>query len=119
MPGAVSEPCFSHVFEALLGMGMQNLETFQQDTIELLTELTSDWDTGLDGGITSSTAIVHDLGFESLDVVYLVTAIEQKYGRRDLPFEKLLMVDGRYVDDLTVTQIAAFLHEHLGSQVAP
>jgi acyl carrier protein len=46
-------------------------------------------------------------------VVYLVTAIEQRYGRRDLPFEQLLMVDGRYVDDLTVTQIAEFLQKNI------
>jgi acyl carrier protein len=96
-------------------MATTQLETFQQDTIELLNELTSDWDTGLDEPLGPTTAIVADLGFESLDVVYLVTAIEQKYGRRDLPFEKLLMVEGRYVDDLTVGQIAEFLHEHLGA----
>lgn len=94
------------------------IDAFQRDTIALLQELTSDWDTGLDEGFQPTTAIVGDLGFESLDVVYLVTAIEQKYGRRDLPFEKLLMVDGRYVDDLTVAQIAEFLHEHLGSGAA-
>ena len=89
------------------------IDAYERDTIELITELTSDWDTGPDDGINTSTAIVRDLGFESLDVVYLVTAIEQKYGRRDLPFEKLLMVDGRYVDDLTIAQIADFLRRHL------
>jgi acyl carrier protein len=88
---------------------VSTLDQYVQDTIEMLQELTSDWDTDLGTSITSSTSIVQDLGFESLDVVYLVTAIEQRYGRRDLPFEQLLMVDGRYVDDLTVTQIAEFL----------
>lgn len=87
---------------------------FENDTIEMLNELTSDWDTGLDGALHANTAVVRDLGFESLDVVYLVTAIEQRYGRRDLPFEDLLMVDGRYVDDLTVAEIATFLRRHLG-----
>lgn len=96
-------------------MTTTGIDSFQRDTIELLEELTSDWDTGLDEPLNANTAIVGDLGFESLDVVYLVTAIEQKYGRRDLPFERLLMVDGRYVDDLTVSQIAEFLHEHIGS----
>jgi acyl carrier protein len=56
---------------------------------------------------------VAELGFESLDVVYLVTAIEERYDRRDLPFEQLLMVDGSYVSDLTVKQIAQFLREQL------
>jgi acyl carrier protein len=94
-------------------MSVSTSDQYVQDTIEMLQELTSDWDTDLEGQIGPSTSIVNDLGFESLDVVYLVTAIEQRYGRRDLPFEQLLMVDGRYVDDLTVTQIAAFLQKNI------
>jgi acyl carrier protein len=94
-------------------MSVSTIDQYVQDTIEMLQELTSDWDTDLESQISPTTSIVSDLGFESLDVVYLVTAIEQRYGRRDLPFEKLLMVDGRYVDDLTVTQIAAFLQKNV------
>lgn len=88
---------------------------YEQDAIEMINDLTSDWDTGLDEGITPETRLVADLGFESLDVVYLVTAIEQRYGRRDLPFEELLMTEGRYVDDLTVSQVASFLSASLGA----
>lgn len=88
---------------------------YEQDAIEMINDLTSDWDTGLDEGITAETRLVADLGFESLDVVYLVTAIEQRYGRRDLPFEELLMTEGRYVDDLTVSQVASFLSARLGA----
>ncbi|HEX4415798.1 MAG TPA: phosphopantetheine-binding protein [Lacipirellulaceae bacterium] len=94
-------------------MSASTTDQYVQNTIEMLQELTSDWDTDLDAQIGPTTSIVNDLGFESLDVVYLVTAIEQRYGRRDLPFEQLLMVDGRYVDDLTVTQIAAFLQKNI------
>lgn len=91
------------------------MENRERETIALLQEITQDWSTGLDGGILPTTSLVRDLGFESLDVVHLVTAIEQRYGRRDLPFEDLLMTDGHYVDDLTVEQIARFLHRHLGA----
>jgi acyl carrier protein len=94
-------------------MSVSTTDQYVQDTIEMLQELTSDWDTDLESQISPTTSIVNDLGFESLDVVYLVTAIEQRYGRRDLPFEQLLMVDGRYVDDLTVTEIAAFLQKNI------
>lgn len=90
-----------------------NLSQFEQDAIEMIEDLIADWDTGLES-LRRQTAIVRDLGFESLDVVYLVTAIEQRYGRRDLPFDQLLMTEGRYVDDLTIGDIAAFLHQHLG-----
>jgi len=96
-------------------MSQKSLSDHEQETIALLQEITRDWNTGLSDGIASSTALVLDLGFESLDVVHLVTAIEQRFGRRDLPFEDLLMIEGRYVDDLTVADIARFLHRHLGA----
>lgn len=87
-------------------------QKYEQDVIEILSELTADWDDlGMNGSIGPDTAIVADLGFESLDVVYMVTAIEDRYARRDLPFEQLLMVDGAYVADLSVRQIAAFLSD--------
>jgi acyl carrier protein len=89
-------------------------QKYEQDVIAILSELTADWDDlGTNGAIGPDTSIVADLGFESLDVVYMVTAIEDRYGRRDLPFEQLLMVDGAYVADLTVRQIASFLSESL------
>lgn len=80
--------------------------------IKLLTDITSEWDTGFDGGIESDTKLGDDLGLESIDIVYLLTAIEQHYDRRDFPFDELLMVDGRHVDDLAVGQVAAFLERH-------
>ncbi len=87
-------------------------QKYEQDVIAILSELTADWDDlGMSGSIGPETAIVADLGFESLDVVYMVTAIEDRYGRRDLPFEQLLMIDGAYVADLSVRQIASFLCE--------
>ena len=94
-------------------MNKPTVADYENDTIEIISELTQDWDTGFDGGTSPSTAIVADLGFEYLDVVHLITAIEQRYDKSDFPLEELLMVDGHYVDDLTVTQIAQFLCEHL------
>lgn len=93
-------------------MSDADLATYENDAIQVLEELTSDWE-DLDSTITRTTKLIDELGFESIDVVHLITAIEQKYDRRDLPFEKLLMVDGRYKDDISVTEIASFLHEHL------
>ena len=86
---------------------------FEQETIAILKDITKDWDSGFDGGITADTRIVGDMGFESIDVVILVTAIETHVNRRDLPFENLLMTEGRYVDDLSVREIAAFLAQHV------
>ncbi|MEC4982593.1 MAG: phosphopantetheine-binding protein [Oscillatoria sp. PMC 1068.18] len=49
-----------------------------------------------------------DLGFESLDIVNLVVAIEEKFQQK-LCFAQLLMKDGQYVDDLNVEQLVTFV----------
>jgi len=93
-------------------------ETFsKQDllrmVVEILKDLTSDWDLDFGSDITPETLLVADLEFESIDVVQFVVQIEELFQRKDLPLEKLLMVDGRYRDDMRVEEVADFLHENL------
>jgi acyl carrier protein len=76
-----------------------------------LESLVQDWD--LDTAIEPGTHLVADLGFESIDLIQMVAALEQEFGRPNLPFAELLIVEGRYVDDLTVRQIADFLTARL------
>ena len=92
--------------------------TFTRDELEsgvcaLLTDMTSDWDLDYDEPINGETRLMADLSFSSIDVVQLVVAIEAFVERRQLHFEHLLMVDGRYVMELQVKQIADFLVEQL------
>ena len=75
----------------------------------ILKDFTQDWDNEFEGAMTRDTKLLADLGFESIDIIQLVVAIEEDIGRRKLPFDKLLMKDGRYVDDLSIGQIADFL----------
>ena len=63
-----------------------------RDVVSILEDITGDWDLDLSGGIGPETRLIADLGFESIDVVQFVVAIEQRFQRRDLPFEQLLMV---------------------------
>ena len=69
--------------------------------------------TGFAGTIGAETRLIADLGFESIDVVHLIVALEERFQRTDLPFENLLMKDGRYVSDLRVGEVAGFLSRHL------
>ncbi|MDX2435829.1 MAG: acyl carrier protein [Acidobacteriota bacterium] len=82
-------------------------------TLEILKDLTADWDTDYAGDIGPDTLLIEELAFESIDVVQLVVSLESRFQRRDMPFEKLLMNDGRYVDDIKVRQIFEFLEETL------
>ncbi|HEU4402785.1 MAG TPA: acyl carrier protein [Candidatus Polarisedimenticolia bacterium] len=86
--------------------------------VEILEGMTGDWDTGFSGRIGADTSLMRDLTFESIDLVMLIVSIEERFGKKGLPFEQLLMVDGRYVDDLKVTEIAAFLEKHLDGGAA-
>ncbi len=84
-------------------------DEIERDIIAILTDMTADWDLSFTGGIKPDTRLMADLAFESIDVVQLVVAIEAHVKRRHLHFEKLLMADGRYVQELQVKQIADFL----------
>jgi acyl carrier protein len=79
----------------------------------ILESMTSDWEMGYAGSPRPETRLISDLGFESIDIVHLVVAIEEHFNRRDLPFEELLMADGRYVSELRVGEIVEFLVKHL------
>ena len=81
--------------------------------IQVIEDLVSDWD--LDTTIDTQTKLVADLEFESIDVIQLVVALEERFRRRNLGFDQLLMVDGRYVDDLDVAAIVRFLSTRLAS----
>lgn len=90
-------------------------EAYLPKLAELLADFTQDWDSEFEGTMTRDTRLLADLGFESIDIIQLVVAIEEMVGKRKLPFDKLLMKEGRYVDDLTIGQIADFL----AAQLAP
>lgn len=90
-------------------------EAIFQTLIQILKDMTSDWDLEFAGGIKAETCLVADLTLESIDMVQFIVAIQEQFERRDLPFEKLLMADGRYVDDLSVEEVVNFLYENLNT----
>jgi acyl carrier protein len=75
----------------------------------LLEDFTQDWDQAGEAAMGAETRLLADLGFESVDIIQLTVAIEEEFGLHKTPFDQLLMKDGRYVDDLSIGQIADFL----------
>lgn len=88
-------------------------DSILKSVIHILKEMTSDWDLEFSGDIAPNMHIISGLEFESIDVVQFIVQIEETFQRKDLPFEKLLMLDGRYRDDITVEEVVDFLHKHL------
>lgn len=80
--------------------------------IALLEDFTQDWDLDLDAPMTRDTKLLADLSFESIDIIQLIVAIQEDIVKAKMSFDLLLMKDGRYVDDLSIGQIADFLAAH-------
>jgi acyl carrier protein len=55
--------------------------------------------------IGPDTRVVADLGFESIDLIQMVAALEQAFRPRRVSLVDILVDDGRYVDDLLVDEI--------------
>jgi acyl carrier protein len=79
------------------------------DVLQLMNQLAGDWE--YDGPITAGTYLFGDLGLESLDLVVLGTAIQERYGR--MPFAEFFAEIGqRPLRDLTVGELVEFIGQH-------
>lgn len=81
------------------------------EILELMKQLAGDWE--YSGSITADTGLIADLGLESLDLVVLGTAIQQRYGR--LPFaEYLAEIGQRPLEerDVTVGELVAYVCQY-------
>ena len=89
-------------------------ETILSDVLLLLRQLADDWEYSAD--ITESTYLGVDIGFESLDVVVLGTAL-QEYYKQVLPFSEFFAELGqRERPDVTVGEWVDFVNAHLDDQ---
>jgi acyl carrier protein len=90
-------------------------ETILGDLLQMIADIVQDWDLDFAGGLRPGTRLVADLGFQSIDVVMLIGEIQKHYDRRTLPFERLLIQEGRYVPEIRIADVADFLYGHLGA----
>ncbi len=77
---------------------------------EILAEMIEDWDLDLKT-IGADTRLSADLGLSSIDALHLVAAIDMRFNRR-LPYERLILKDGKYVEELTVGDLTRFVYDH-------
>lgn len=86
-------------------------EAILADILVLLRSLADDWE--YSGVITRDTYLLADMGFESLDVVVLGTAVQEHY-RQILPFSEFFAEIGRREPrDVSVGEWVDFIYEHL------
>lgn len=89
-------------------------EGIEKRIVALLTDMVRDWDLDFVDPIGGHTKIVEDLGFESVDLMQLMVAVEKEFAVRGLPYEQILMDDGGYVNEITVGQLVDFIEVGIG-----
>lgn len=81
----------------------------------LLADIVEDWELDdWDDEVSEQTRLIADLGLTSVDFVDLFVAIEKEMGRT-VGFHDLLMVDGKYIDDLSLGQLTDYLDRKINS----
>lgn len=85
----------------------------EQVIIGLLEDFTEDW--GLDVEVARTTLLKGDIGFDSSDTMQLFAAIQEHYVGVEFRFQDLVMEDGKYIDDLKVGKVIAFVIRRLAS----
>jgi len=90
-------------------MTLSTRADIEKTVVAIVNQTISDWDVDVPGGVSIDTQLMQDLAFESIDIVQFAVAVEQAAGRKGLPFEKLFMKDGDYVDDVSLNQVVDFL----------
>lgn len=91
----------------------QKSDLVADTVLRVIQDMTSDWDLQTGKPLGLDTMLIGDLAFESIDVVQLVVSLEEAFSKRSIPFDRLLMEEGRYVEDLSVGQVVGFLREHV------
>ena len=89
-------------------------ETIEKTVIATLSDLVQDWD--IEEPIEGSTKVVADLGFESIDLIQMVAALERAFKLKGGSLVEMLVADGRYVDDLTVDRIVERVEHRFSSE---
>jgi acyl carrier protein len=86
------------------------------EVMTLVQTVAQDWE--FDSPITEQTRLYGDLAFESLDLVVLGAAVQERFGQ-SFPFPDLFAEIGqRDVHDLTIGELVDFLERHQTSGIS-
>jgi acyl carrier protein len=80
----------------------------------ILEEITGDWDVGK----ISADSRLADLNLESINLVYFIAELQQKYGLQQHLFTRIRSA-GRPLAELRIADIADFVQEIRGARDAP
>lgn len=86
------------------------------EIVAVLEELADDWEYA--GEIGEHTMLMGEMGFESLDIVVLATALQERYPQ-EIPFSEFFAALGeREGGDVSVAEWVDFIAAHTANGVA-
>jgi acyl carrier protein len=86
--------------------------TIQSTVADIIIEMLGELDLESEEPVDSSTRLIADLGFASVDFIQLIVELESHF-KRKLGFHDLIMPNGQYVDDLTLGELVSFIQLRL------
>ena len=89
----------------------QTREEVLNYVLQTVQNLCQDWDYA--DPVGPESLLFTGLGLESLDAVVLCTAIQEHYQQTQMPFAELLSDIGQKQRDLSIAELADFVHQHL------
>ena len=89
----------------------QTREEVLNYVLQTVQNLCQDWDYA--DPVGPESLLFTGLGLESLDAVVLCTAIQEHYHQTQMPFAELLSDIGQKQRDLSIAELAGFVHTHL------
>lgn len=102
----------------MLSIPQSTTQQIEATVIELIEAMTDEWD--LDEAvdeISGTSRLIADLSFASVDFVQLFVSIEEAF-KRKLGFHDLIMPDDKYVEDLSIAQVVAYIETKLQTKAA-
>lgn len=80
------------------------------EVVAILEKTASDWDDDIE--MQADTKLVEDLGLSSIDILHLSASISMAVKQR-LPYDRLLVQNGEYVNDVTLGELVNFIEANL------
>lgn len=83
------------------------------DILEIIDQFSLECELEPEQSIGTETYLGSDLCFTSIEIVRLISEIQQKYGNQLIPFQELFIRGDEIVQDLRIRDLVDFLLLHL------
>ena len=93
-----------------------SLDEIRAVITKIVQEMLEEWGIG-DEPVHGTSLFQANLGFSSVDALHIMASLDMRLGTK-LPYEKLVMSNGEYIQDISVDALAEFAFRHFDERPA-